>query len=106
MGEYIGTTVTFGGKVKRSNLEALSEVMLDGGEGELETAQEEKRGAVTIGETNFGRAKSCAHSSKNSASATAAAAMPSTSTTANAKSSTRQPAKSTKYPPRKTATPT
>ena len=57
MGEYIGTTVTFGGKVKRSDLEVLSEVMLDGGEGELETAQEEKRGAVTIGETNFGRAE-------------------------------------------------
>jgi hypothetical protein len=57
MGEYIGTTVTFGGKVKQSDLKKLTSVMLDGGEGEIETAQEEKRGVVTYGETNFGRAE-------------------------------------------------
>jgi hypothetical protein len=57
MGEYIGTTVSFGGKVKRSDLAALSEVMLDGGEDELEEAHKEKRCIVTQGETNFGRAE-------------------------------------------------
>jgi hypothetical protein len=57
MGEYISTTVSFGGKVKRSNLAALSEVMLDGGEDDLEDAHKEKGCIVTQGETNFGRAE-------------------------------------------------
>jgi hypothetical protein len=57
MGEYIGTTVTFGGKVKRSDIDDLVKVMLDGGEDEIETAQAEKRGVVTVGESNFGRAE-------------------------------------------------
>jgi hypothetical protein len=57
MGEYIGTTVTFGGKVKRSDIQKLVEVMLDSGVEDLVTAHEEKRGAVTIGETNYGRAE-------------------------------------------------
>jgi hypothetical protein len=56
MGDYIGTTVSFGGKLNRSDIERLEAQMLEGGD-HLEDAAADKRPCTVSGETNGGQAE-------------------------------------------------
>ncbi len=56
MGEYMGTTVEFGGKIKACDLEKLANELLDGSEEELYAAAQAKESYITQGESNYGMA--------------------------------------------------
>jgi hypothetical protein len=56
MGEYLGTTVSFGGKLKRSDMERLEAVMLEGGD-TLQDAHDDQRSCTIAGESLYGEAE-------------------------------------------------